>query len=326
MDKNNEFIGIDVSKDTFDVWSSDFGHLCIENTQKGFKTFSKHLIKEAWCVMEATGSYHQQLAQYLYEKGILVSVLNPIVIKRFIQMKLQHNKTDKGDAKMISLYAQEQSQSLIPWEPEAAYLQECKILNTTIALYFKQSTALKNKLHSLESKGIKGIVYQSLKRQVKALQKEISVLETQVENLIKEHEPEMLTNIMSISGIGKKTATMLISNTKAFKPFDNYRQLSAFFGLSPIERTSGSSIRGKSRISKKGNALVRNHLFLCSFTASAYNPQCKALYDRIVNKGKSKKLALIAVCNKLLKQSLAIAKSGIPYDPNYRSVLKGIAK
>ncbi len=243
-----------------------------------------------------------------------------MVIKRFIQMKLQHNKTDKGDAKMIALYAQEQS--LEVWSPEPAYIQECKILNTTISLYFKQSTALKNKIHSLESKGVKGLVYQSLKRQIKALQKEISVLESQVEMLIKEHEPEMLTNITSISGIGKKTAIMLISNTYAFRSFDNYKQLSAFFGLSPIERTSGSSIRGRSRISKKGNPLVRNHLFLCSFTACEYNPQCKALYDRIVAKGKSKKLALIAVCNKLLKQSLAIAKSGIPYDSAYKSIMK----
>lgn len=320
MDKNNEFIGIDISKDTFDVWSPVFGHLCLENTKKGFKEFLKHLSKEAWCVMEATGSYHQQLSQYLYDKKVLVSVINPMVIKRFIQMKLQHNKTDKSDAKMIATYAKEQA--LVAWSPEPAYIQECKILNTTIALYLKQSTALKNKIHSLESKGLKGLVYQSLKRHIKALKKEITVLETQVETLIKDHEPEMLTNITSISGIGKKTATMLIANTYAFKSFDNYKQLSAFFGLSPIERTSGSSIRGRSRISKKGNPLVRNHLFLCSFTACEYNPQCKALYERIVAKGKSKKLALIAVCNKLLKQSLAIAKSGIPYDPAYKSVSK----
>ena len=220
---------------------------------------------------------------------------------------------------MIALYAQEQT--LEAWSPEPLYIQECKILNTTISLYFKQSTALKNKLHSLEYKGIKGVVYYSLKRQVKQLQKEIKLLEDQVEILIKEHESEMLTNISSISGIGKKTAMMLIANTCAFKSFDHYTQVSAYFGLSPIERMSGSSIRGRSRISKKGNPIVRNHLFLCSFTACQYNPQCKALYERIVAKGKSKKLALIAVCNKLLKQSFAIAKSGIPYDPAYRSVL-----
>jgi transposase len=267
--------------------------------------------------MESTGSYHQQLAHYLNDKQVKVSVVNPLVVKRFIQMKLQHNKTDKSDAKMIALYAQEQP--LKVWVPDPEYIEECKVLNTCIALYFKQSTALKNKLHSLESKGSKGLVLQSLKRQIKQLQKEIRLLESQTESLIKEHESEMLTNISSISGIGKKTAMMLISNTYAFKTFDNYKQVSAYFGLSPIERTSGSSIRGRSRISKKGNPAVRNHLFMCSFTACEYNPQCKALYERIVAKGKSKKLALIAVCNKLLKQSFAIAKSGIPYDPEYKS-------
>jgi len=319
MDKINEFIGIDVSKDTFDVWEPNLGHLLLENNPKGFRELLKHIGKEAWCVMESTGSYHQRLTEYLYDKKITVSVVNPLVIKRFIQMKLQHNKTDKSDAKMIALYAREQP--LEAWMPAPAYIQECKILNTSISLYFKQSTALKNKRHSLESKGVKGPVLQSIKRQIKQFQKEITILENRLEILIKEHEPGMLTNISSISGIGKKTAIMLIANTNAFKTFDNHRQLSAYFGLSPIERTSGSSIRGRSRISKKGNPAVRNHLFLCSFTASQYNPQCKALYERIVAKGKSKKLALIAVCNKLLKQAFAVAKSGVPYDPEYKSTM-----
>jgi len=93
------------------------------------------------------------------------------------------------------------------------------------------------------------------------------------------------------------------------------------FGIAPTERTSGSSIRGKSRISKTGNPAIRISLFLCSFSAFKTNAQCKAPYSRLVNKGKSKKLALIAVSNKILKQAFAVAKSGIPYDSNYRSCL-----
>lgn len=317
MAKIKEFIGIDVSKDTLDVFGPVSGYLHVENNLKGFRELKKRISKDAWCVMEATGSYHQRLAEYLYEKDIAVSVVNPLVVKRFIQMKQQRNKTDKSDAKMIALYAREQPLKL--WEPAPKYIQECKILNASIALYFKQSTALKNKQHSLESKGAKGPVLQSVKRQIKHLQKEITILEEQIEMLIKEYEPELLTNISSIKGIGKKTATLLIANTNAFETFDSYRQLSSYFGLSPVERTSGSSIRGRSHISKKGNPAIRNHLFLCSFTACEYNPQCKALYERIVAKGKSKKLALIAVSNKLLKQVFAVAKSGIPYDPEYKS-------
>ena len=87
-----------------------------------------------------------------------------------------------------------------------------------------------------------------------------------------------------------------------------------------MEYSSGSSVRKQSRISKTGNPQIRNHLFLCAFTASQHNAQCNALYERIVAKGKSKKLALVAVCNKLIKQSFAIAKSGILYDAEYKRI------
>ncbi|MCK5539202.1 MAG: transposase, partial [Bacteroidales bacterium] len=91
--------------------------------------------------------------------------------------------------------------------------------------------------------------------------------------------------------------------------------------ITPIIRESGSSIKGRPRISKVGNVKLRNLLFLCSFNACKYNKACKALFDRIVAKGKSKKLALIAVCNKLLKQAFSIVKNRIPYDDNFRSTL-----
>ena len=110
---------------------------------------------------------------------------------------------------------------------------------------------------------------------------------------------------------------VLIVSTNGFRDFKSASQVSSFFGLAPNERSSSSSVRGKTRISKIGDPLLRNHLFLCSFTASVHNPQCKALFDRIVLKGKSKKLALIAVCNKLIKQSYGIARSGLDYDRNY---------
>ena len=98
-------------------------------------------------------------------------------------------------------------------------------------------------------------------------------------------------------------------------------RLPLFSGLTPIIRESGSSVKGRPRISKMGNTKLRNLLFLCSFNACKYNKSYKAIYDRIVAKGK-RKLALITVCNKLLKQAFAIAKSGLIYDETYRSTLK----
>ncbi len=320
MSKSNEFIGVDISKDRFDVWTSPKVYKRFSNDEKGFEKFLLFLPGNAWVVMEATASYYQRLVLFLYESGVKVSVVNPVVIKRFIQMKLQHNKTDKSDARLIWQYATEQPLRL--WEPSPVYVDHCKMIYTSVELMFKQSTALKNKLHSLSSRGINtGMLVRSLKRQVKNLQKEIALLEAELEKVIKENEAEMLTNLTSIAGIGKKTALLLIVNTSGFRSFQNHRQLSAYFGLSPTAYSSGSSVKGSSRISKRGNPIMRNHLFLCSFTACSKNAQCKALYQRIVNKGKSKKLALVAVGNKLLKQAFAIAKSGIPYNPDFKSSL-----
>jgi transposase len=266
--------------------------------------------------MEATGCYHHKLAMFLYEKDITRSVINPLIIKRFIQMKLKRVKTDKSDAFMIYKYACEQP--LEQWYPEAEYIVKSKELLSLIQTYSRQSTALKNKLHALENRGHdKGVLIRSIKRQLVQLKKERSLLEQELESLIKSNEAKLLSRLITIPGIGKKTAVLMMVSTSNFETFSSYRQVSSFLGLAPNERSSGSSIRGKSRISKTGDGLLRNHLFMCSFTACIHNPQCKALFDRIVAKGKSKKLALIAVCNKLIKQAFAIAKSGLPYDPNY---------
>lgn len=320
MNKSTTIFGIDISKDFFDVWSHATGHKQFTNSAQGFKEFNKELSGSSWCVMEYTGCYYQQLAMYLYEKGIALSVINPMVIKRFIQMKFQHNKTDKSDARLIALYGSEQKLEL--WIPNPEYIEKCKDLHNTAALYFKQLTALKNKVHSFESRTCSRVIIQSLNRQIKHLKTEIFKLENEIELLIKGNEPEMLSNLLSIPGIGKKTAMILISSSNAFRSFESFRQLSAFYGLSPCEHTSGVSVKGRSRITKKGNPYIRKHLFMCSFTACEHNKACKALYERIINKGKSKKLALIAVCNKLLKQSFAIAKSGVTYNQEYRSRLQ----
>ncbi|WP_427622671.1 IS110 family transposase [Pseudomonas hunanensis] len=316
MNKSTIFVGIDISKDVFDVYDSKSGHFQYSNDEKGFKLFKKSITIDHWCVMEATGCYHQQLAIYLFDNGLRVSVINPLIIKRFIQMKLNQVKTDKSDAKMICRYGEEQAPDL--WSPEPGYIVESKTLQGVVRLYFKQRTALKNTLHAMStSKRGKGKLMRSILRQLKSLDKEIKLLETEIEKLIRANEQELYTRLNTIPGVGRKTAMLLIVSTNGFRDFESSRQLSSYFGLAPNERSSGSSVRGKSRISKMGDPLVRNHLFLCSFTACVYNPQCKALYDRIVLKGKSKKLALIAVCNKLIKQAYGIAKSGLDYDRNY---------
>lgn len=321
MRKYNEIIGVDISKDVFDTYSTEQGPNQYSNDQKGFKAFLSELKPETLVVMESTGYYHYRLAQYLYHHEIAVSVVNALSVKRFIQMKLAKVKTDKSDAKAICNYAQNNE---VPLYTAHTELQaECLQLFRLLESYIKKRTATKNKLHGEEVLGKPSkFIYQSLKRNLKHLDREIAKIEEKLLDLVKEEHQAQLTLLKSIPGIGTKTALFLIVMTEGFEKFERATQLCCYVGVTPTIRESGSSVRGKSRISKVGNKQMRNLLFLCAFNACKYNVACKALYDRIVAKGKSKKLALIAVVNKLLKHCFAIAKSGVPYDPAYRSVLK----
>jgi len=320
MDKYKETFGVDISKDVFDVYGSSNGHHQYKNDELGFKKFLKDLPKKSLVAMEATGYYHYRLAQFLYKNDVVVSVINPLSIKRFIQMKLAKVKTDKSDAKAICEYA------LINEVPIYNALtdvqSECLQLFRLLDVYLKHRTATKNKMHGEEVLSIPSkFVYRSLRRNKKHLNGEIKAIEAKILSLVKEDQQQHLTLLTTVPGIGQKTALFLIVVTDGFSKFETASQLCSYVGITPTIRESGSSVRGRARISKVGNRKLRNLLFLCSFNACKHNKACRELYERIVNKGKSKKLALIAVANKLLKQCFAIAKSGRPYDETYVSVL-----
>lgn len=320
MTKGKKIYGIDISKNVFDVYSDTSGHFQFKNDDKGFKSLLKALPSDALVVMEATGYYHYRLAQFLHKRGVAVSVVNPLSVKRFIQMKLAKVKTDKSDARSICEYGTMNDLPLYDalTDVHAECLQLFRLLDT----YVKQRTAAKNKLHGEEVLGIPSkFVYRSLKRQLKHLNKEIGLLEDRLLELVKQDQKQQLTLLKSIPGVGVKTALFLIVVTDGFKKFETASQLCSYVGITPTIRESGSSVRGRSRISKVGNKKLRNLLFLCAFSACRHNKACRALHERIVAKGKSKKLALIAVANKLLKQAFAIAKSGLPYDENFVSKL-----
>ncbi|KGL62751.1 transposase family protein [Polaribacter sp. Hel1_85] len=320
MNKYKEIFGVDISKDVFDVYGSKSGHNQFKNDVSGFKFFLKRLPKNSLVIMEATGYYHYRLAQFLYKQSVIVSVVNPLSIKRFIQMKLAKVKTDKSDAKAICDYGKINEVPLYNALTEVQ--SECLQLFRWLDSLIKKRTATKNKIHGEEVLGIPSKwVYRSLIRVKKHLEREIKGIEEKLLTLVKQEQQVQLTLLTSIPGIGLKTALFLIVVTDGFKKFETASQLCSYIGITPTIRESGSSVRGRARISKVGNRKLRNLLFLCSFTACKHNKGCREIYERIVNKGKSKKLALIAVSNKLLKQSFAIAKSGLAYDETYVSVL-----
>ena len=320
MNKDIKYFGLDISYLVFDVTDSNGNYYQFKNNEFGFKKFTKLLNIESHCVMEATGYYHYQLAYHLLESGIKVSVENPLAVKRFIQMKLSKIKTDKSDSKLICEYAEQVDLKL--WQGSSKNEIECLQIARVLSVYTKQSTMLKNKLHGEAVLGNpSNVVVRSLKRSLKQLQKEIKSLEDTLLILVKQTHQDLLTRLKSIPGIGPKTAIMLVVLTGGFDRFSSASELCSYAGLTPVIRQSGTSVKGRPRISKIGNQKLRNLLFMCSFNACKYNKACRDLYERIVAKGKSKKLALIAVCNKLLKQAFAIAKSGLIYDDTYKSTL-----
>ncbi|UNY99852.1 IS110 family transposase [Zhouia spongiae] len=320
MNKYNEIYGVDISKDVFDVIGSQGSYYQFENNPKGFKSFMKVLKMDSLVVMEATGYYHYRLAQFLNHNGFTVSIVNPLSVKRFIQMKLSKVKTDKSDAKAICEYAQVNP---VPIYSSLDDTQaECLQLFRLLDIYLKQRSAIKNKLHGETVLGVPSkMVYRSLEQSLKHFNKHIEALEQRLLELVKKEQQQQLTNLKSIPGLGTKTALFLIVITDGFSKFERASQLCSYVGITPIIRISGSSVRGKSRISKVGNRKLRNLLFLCSFSACKHNKACRELYNRLLAQGKTKKQALIAVSNKLLKQAFAIAKSGIPYNENYVSKL-----
>jgi len=320
MTKDIKYFGIDISKDVFDVCDNSFNYYQFKNSISGFKKLVKLLDSNSVCVMEATGYYHSRLAYFLLEKGLGVCVVNPLKIKRYIQMDLSKIKTDKSDSKMIQLYGKDRQPKL--WTGQSKTQQESLQLSRMLSVYTKQKTQLKNKIHGEEVLGTPSkVVLSSIKRSLKQLKKEMDVLEKALDKNVKKEYQDSLTLLKSIPGIGDKTALMLLVFTDGFQRFESSKELCSYAGITPIIRQSGSSVKGRPRISKMGNPKLRNLLFMCSFNACKYNRACKAIFDRIVAKGKSKKLALIAVCNKLLKQAFSIVKNGVPYNEDYRSTL-----
>ena len=319
MKKYSDYVGIDLSKKTFDIVDQNDKHNKFTNDINGFKKFHKTIPKGSLCIMEYTGIYYLPLAKFLFKKGVTVCVENPMRIKRFSQMHLRRNKTDKADAKIIRMYGEQQEINL--WKPEPKLIEDSRDIYQIMEQYIEFKAGLKNKLDALKSKIANDDLIQIIVNQIDETSKSINLLQEKLDELIKEYNPELLSNITSICGIGKRTSTLLILTTKGFENFESAKQVCSFFGLAPTERSSGTSVKGMRKISKMGNPTVRKKLFMCSLQASRHNKACKDLYQRLLAKGKPKKLALIAVANKLLKIAFAIAKSGMPYDQEYKSYL-----
>jgi len=311
MIKNRNYVGIDISKLTFDVAikneTGNYTHYKLSNDSVGFKQLMTLLnAKIDCCVMEASGPYYLKLATFLHEKEVGISVINPLVIRRFSQMRMMRTKTDKKDAVMIAEYGKTEHPT--QWKPEESYVLELKQMQAYTEQLNKSRTSFLRQAEAFSQNPVKCLVMtKSLSKMIENIEKEIAIIEAQMEALVKNHHEHLFNQIQSIPGLGKKTSMQLIVLSGGFTKFENAKQLSSYVGLSPRIFESGTSVKGRAKICKMGMGRVRAMLYVCAWTAKKCNKACKELYDRLLEKGKAKKLALIAVANKLLKQAFAIA-------------------
>lgn len=317
-------IGIDVSKLTFDVAfqkkDEKFSYFKFDNEPKGFKKFVQVIEPGSHCVMEATGVYYLFLAHFLHKNGMKVSVVNPLQIKHFVRMRMVKTKTDKKDAMMITQYGQSEQPGL--WQPDEPVISQVQQIHTAIEGLEKQATMLKNQMEAfgrLPDSDKK--VMQELKALLKTIKLKIKKLEARMLEMTKEHYPDTFKALTSISGIGPKTAVILIALTNNFQKFENAKKLSSYIGLVPRIYTSGTSVHGKGHITKMGNKYARKLLYMCSWSAKRYNPQCIAMYERLSERGKPERVIKIAIANKLLRQAFAIGSRLNVYEKNYENKL-----
>ena len=319
MESKVNYIGVDISKLSFDVAiekDSRYVHYKLANDPKGFTTLKNLIVGSAKVVMEASGPYYLRLAVFLFEQGIAVSVVNPLIIRRFCQMRLMRAKTDKKDAAMIAQYGKTEHPA--DWVPEADYVLELRQLKTAADLLDKSRTSMvrqQEAFNQLPNRCKEAM--SAIQKTIRGIEKQIAQLEEKMQQVIMRYHGSMYDRLQTIPGLGQKTALMLIVLTGGFTKFSNASQLCAYVGTSPRIFESGTSIKGRSRIAKMGMSKVRAMLYLCSWSAKRYNASCKQLYDRLVEKGKAKKLALLAVVNKLLKQAFAVATHEVDYEKNY---------
>ena len=317
----NKCTGIDISKATFDAAfyqaEDRLTHRVFANDAGGFEELLTYLKAGDQVVMEASGTYYLRLACFLHEHDVRVSVVNPLVIRRFSQMQLMRAKTDRKDAAVIAAYGVLHNPPL--WQPEAHAITRMKQINTALELMNRQITAITNQLEALmQCVVIDPHTSGSLEKCLAFLEAESQQLEQQLQALVQEHYADTYQALTTIPGIGPKTAILLIAITGNFTRFDHYKQLLSYVGLSPRIFQSGTSVRGRTRICKMGMGNIRKLLYMCSWSAKRSNVFCSEMYHRLKAQGKPERLIKVAIANKLLRQAFAVGKTLQPFDENYR--------
>ena len=318
-------VGIDIAKKTFDVTllkgDEPAEHGQFSNNQAGHKKFLKWLkrrvpqLERVRAVMEATNIYWEELAEYLHEQGLTVSVVNPAAIKGFAQSQLQRNKTDKVDSRVMAVFGRQTEPTA--WQPPQPHQRKLRALVRHKQALVKTRTQQMNRLASCTDEDVKA----SLQGLVTVLNQQLEQVQHKIKTLINDHDDLRANHrlITSIKGIGDDTASLILAEFYDLEQYASAKTVAADAGVTPAKYQSGISVRRKAKMSRIGKATVRGALFWPAQSAIRWNPLVKALAERLRQRGKPFGVILVAAMRKLLHIIFGVVKNKTPFDPNFEN-------
>ena len=322
------FTGIDVSKDKIDIgWLRDSTTnkkktKVFKNTAEGHQLAKDWLLKnikaeteEIVVTIEPTNVYHEALMYFLHDCGFKVLLVNPGKAKKYAESINQVHKTDKSDAIVLARYGCAQFNRLELWQPEPAEVRELKVMIRRLSALEKDLQREKNRQEATLVSLSSDRVVQSLKAMIEALEAEIKCLQQDIDDYIDgipqlKHNRQLLQSIKGIGPVMSRELVYLFSSKK----FKNAKQAAAYLGLIPRLKESGK-LKGRTTLSKMGDARIRAKLYMAAVSASTYNPDIKAQKARLLKAGKVKMQAIGAAMRKLIQICFGVIKHQIEYRP-----------
>lgn len=307
-------IGLDISKDTIDATlhktNGSIHYIKFKNNDDGLKLFRLWIkgnrIRKAYIGMEATGIYYEKAADML-SSYYTVYVINPLKIKDYGKSRFNRTKTDKADSNLIADYIKRHQDTLIPYQiPKNKALQKLINLKNQLQQHQKQ---IKNRLHSTEEDFIRNI-HQDLIDTIQDKMEQVKIAIS--EQIKKQTDYNHYRNLQTIPSIGKDTASVLYAQLTE-KHFKTANQFVSYAGLSPAIIQSGTSVRGRGRLSRYGNRRLKSTLYMPALCAYRFNAFPK-LINNLKKAGKPKMVIIVAIMRKLAKLAYYIVKTGQPYD------------
>lgn len=264
-------------------------------------------------VAEATGTFHVRLQDALAEADVACALLQPLAMTHYARMKGARTKSDPVDAALLARYGAEQTPP--PSTPPSAAQRQITQLTTTRRGMVEARTRLQNQITALARlPSPDRVCLRELRGLLVDLGRRILRVEAARDAVVAASYGREVRLLTTIKGIGRQTSAALVAYAGDLSGFASPRQLVAYVGMDPVQRHSGTSLHVHGGISKRGNRHLRTLLYMGAQTARKHNAACRALYERLIGRGKTKKQALVAVASKLARQAWAVLHHGRPYE------------